>query len=610
MIHDKAAKDAFQITRFSGDDTALTLDCNHVLRDYDIAYETYGTLNDDKSNAILVCHALTGDQFAAGTNPLNGKDGWWSKLIGPGKTIDTDRYFVICSNILGGCMGSTGPSSPALADDAHKIWATDFPLITIQDMVRAQKQLIQHLGIDKLFAVIGGSMGGMQALAWASLYPDSMHAVVPIATAARHSAQNIAFHEVGRQAVRSDPDWQNGHYTSDQRPRRGLAVARMIAHITYLSESALHRKFGRNLQDRQALSFGFDADFQVESYLRYQGSNFVERFDANSYLYITRAMDYFDLAADHEGNLAAAFKGCQAAFCVISFSSDWLFPTSESRRIVHALNANGANVSFVEIESDKGHDAFLLHEPEFYTVLDGFLRGCAKGLGLYTQLYPQDQESPLTDSEQTKKAALPLGKGSRIDFQIIADLVPERARVLDIGCGDGELLSTLAAQKQVEGYGLELSVEGVQEAVSHGLAVIQGDANIDLHYYGAQTYDYAILSHTLQAMTNPRDTLNRLLKIGKQAIVSFPNFGHWKIRALLACGGKMPVDDAIPYAWWETPNIHFCTLLDFENLCHELGITIDQRIALNASGARAKSLLGKRLDNLMAEQAIYVLRKA
>jgi homoserine O-acetyltransferase len=600
---DKSA--ALQTILFDKDDTALALDCNAVLPEYELAYVTYGKLNADKSNAILICHALTGDQFCSGTNPINGKDGWWSNLIGPGKTIDTDNYFVICSNILGGCMGSTGPSSKN--PKTQKTWASDFPVITIQDMVRAQKKLVEHFGIEKLFAVIGGSMGGMQILAWASLYPDSMHAVVPIATAARHSAQNIAFHEVGRQALRADPDWQDGHYTDDSRPRRGLAVARMIAHITYLSESALQRKFGRNLQDRSAVSFGFDADFQVESYLRYQGSNFVERFDANSYLYITRALDYFDLAADHDGDLSKAFKDSKAAFCVVSFSSDWLFPTSESRHIVHALNANGADVSFCEIESDKGHDAFLLHEPEFYAVIDGFLKGCAKRHGLSHVLYPDMDKKASKDAEKDALPKMPK-KATRIDFDVISKMVDENARILDVGCGNGELLNVLMHQNKADGYGLELSVEGVQSAVAHGLSVLQGDANSDLQYYGDQTYDYAILSHTLQAMDNPKETLKQLVRIGKQAIVSFPNFGHWKIRTLLAFGGKMPVDDAIPYAWHETPNIHFCTMLDFENLCQELGITIEKRIAINANGRKSKSL-NSRLDNLLAEQAVYLLKK-
>jgi homoserine O-acetyltransferase/O-succinyltransferase len=360
---------------------ALALDCGVALGPYTVAYQTYGRLNAERSNAILICHALTGDQYVAGTHPLTGKPGWWETLVGPGKVLDTERYFLICANVLGGCMGSTGPMeiNPATGTP----WGLAFPVITVADMVRAQKKLIDHLGIDSLFCVIGGSMGGMQVLQWAASFPERVFAAVPIATAARHSAQNIAFHEVGRQAIMADPQWCQGNYLErGERPARGLAVARMAAHITYLSEQALHRKFGRNLQDRSALTYGFDADFQVENYLRHQGITFVERFDANSYLYITRACDYFDLAAEHEGQLANAFRGIKTRFCCISFTSDWLYPTSENRAIVHALNAAAANVSFVEIETDKGHDAFLLEEPEFFATLRGFLDGCARHRGL------------------------------------------------------------------------------------------------------------------------------------------------------------------------------------------------------------------------------------
>ena len=365
-----------------GRDTPIRLDSGIELDSVTVAYQTYGRLNADKSNAILLCHALTGDQYVADPHPITGKPGWWNDLVGPGRLFDTDRYFLICSNVLGGCMGTTGPKevNPATG----KAWGQDFPVITIGDMVQVQARLIDHLGIGQLFAVIGGSMGGMQVLEWCASRPERVFAAIPIATAARHSAQNIAFNEVGRQAVIADPDWRDGRYMDHgTKPRRGLAVARMAAHITYLSEPALHRKFGRNLQgDRDAFEYGFGAEFQVESYLRHQGSTFVDRFDANSYLYITRAMDYFDLAAEHDGQLANAFKGTQTRFCVVSFSSDWLFPTVESRAVVHALNAVAANVSFVEIQSDKGHDAFLLDEPEFHATLSGFLEAAAARRGL------------------------------------------------------------------------------------------------------------------------------------------------------------------------------------------------------------------------------------
>ena len=364
-----------------GVERPMRLDCGVDLGPFRVAYQTYGTLNAAKSNAVLVCHALTGDQFVADTNPVTGKPGWWESLIGPGKVLDPERYFIICANVLSGCMGTTGPLARDPATGQY--WNLRFPVVTVADMVRAQVALIDHLGIEQLFCVIGGSMGGMQVLEWAASYPKRVFAAVPIATAARHSAQNIAFHEVGRQAIMADPEWKGGDYRLHGTvPERGLAVARMTAHITYLSEQALQRKFGRNLQNRNALGFGFDADFQVESYLRHQGSTFVDRFDANSYLYITRAMDYFDLAGAHGGVLANAFKGSPTRFCLISFTSDWLFPTRENRAIVHALNAAAANVSFVEVETDKGHDAFLLDEPEMFRTLGGFLKGAGVARGL------------------------------------------------------------------------------------------------------------------------------------------------------------------------------------------------------------------------------------
>jgi homoserine O-acetyltransferase/O-succinyltransferase len=363
----------------------LALDCGMTLAPLAVAFRTYGTLNAARSNAVLVTHALTGDQYVAEPHPLTGRPGWWETIIGPGKPLDTDRYFLICANVLGGCMGSTGPReemTDAAGRGLGRPWGTDFPNITIRDMVRAQKRLVEHLGIARLLGVVGGSMGGMQALEWAATYPDAVYAAAPIATAAYHSAQNIAFHEVGRAAIHSDPAWNGGRYWEDGRvPAQGLSVARMVAHITYLSEQALTRKFGRRLRGASAVTFLEDV-FEVESYLRHQGSTFVRRFDANSYLTITRAMDYFDLSAEHKGDLAAAFRGTRTRFFVASFSSDWLFPTAESRAIVRALNAAAANVSFVEIASDKGHDAFLLEEPDFHRALGGFLAGCADRLGV------------------------------------------------------------------------------------------------------------------------------------------------------------------------------------------------------------------------------------
>ncbi len=351
----------------------LILDSGQSISPIDIAYETYGTLNAARSNAVLICHALTGDQYVASSHPITGKPGWWTNIVGPGKIIDTDRYFVVCSNVLGSCMGTTGPAS--INPENGQPYGVDFPVITIRDMVRVQMALLDALGIDRLYAVIGGSMGGMQVLEWLATAPERLDRAVVIASSARHTAQNIAFHEVGRQAVMADPHWQGGAYLSgDARPEKGLSVARMTAHITYLSEAALTRKFGRNLQDRDDITFGFDADFQVESYLRHQGISFVDRFDANSYLYITRAMDYLDIAARHGGRLADAFAGAgHVKTCVLAFTSDWLYPPEENKRTVHALNAAGVPVSYAVIESDAGHDSFLLKSQQMEDVLAGFL---------------------------------------------------------------------------------------------------------------------------------------------------------------------------------------------------------------------------------------------
>ena len=350
----------------------LKLDCGQTIIDFPLAYETYGKLNDKKDNAILAFHALTGDQFASGTNPITKKNGWWNYALGPGKAIDTDKYFVIAANVIGGCMGSFGPSD--VNPKTKKPYGTNFPVITINDMVNAQYNLLEHFKIEKLFCVIGGSMGGMQVLQFVSNFPNKTHTAIPIACTASHSAQNIALNELGRQSIMADSNWQDGFYEEqNKQPDKGLAVARMAAHITYLSKAGLQEKFGRKLQERDDLKFSFDADFQIESYLRYQGSVFVDRFDANSYLYITRAMDYFDLTKKFGGNLSKAFEKSNTKFFIISFTSDWLYPTSENREIVIALNAIGKDVGFVEITSDKGHDSFLLDVPDFLNTVRNFL---------------------------------------------------------------------------------------------------------------------------------------------------------------------------------------------------------------------------------------------
>jgi len=559
---------------------------------------TYGALNAAKSNAVLLCHALTGDHFAAGPHPVSGRPGWWSTLVGPGKPVDTNRYFVICSNVIGGCMGSSGP--PETNPATGSAWGLDFPLITIADMVRAQALLIDALGIDQLFAVLGGSMGGMQALQWASAYPERVFAVIPIATAARHSSQNIAFHEVGRQAIMADPNWAGGAYLkTGGNPSRGLAVARMAAHITYLSEAALHRKFGRNLQDRAAVTYGFDADFQVESYLRHQGSTFVDRFDANSYLYITRAMDYFDLAAEHGGQLTNAFRNSPVRFLLLSFTSDWLFPTPEARSIVKALGAASASVSFVEIETDKGHDAFLLEEPELSRIVQGFLDGCAERRGL----------APRSGATSIDRKGARPRHGIRADLKLIADMIKPGSSALDVGSGDGALLEYLVHEKNVDGRGLEVDPDGVHLSLAHGLPVIQGDANTDLADYADGSFDYVILSKTLQAMRDPRSVLEHLARIGRHAVVSFENYGHWRTRLLLSLRGRAPVDPERPYRWWESPNIHPCTIADFLDLTKALDIEIEEALVLGPAGRVVRTVYPARSANIFAEQAVFLLKR-
>lgn len=571
----------------------LILDSGETLSNYAVAYQTYGTLNADKSNAILICHALTGDQFVAETHPITGKAGWWDAIVGAGNILDTQKYFIICANILGGCMGSEGPASINPATGA--VWGLSFPVITIHDMVRAQKALIDHLQIEKLFLVIGGSMGGMQALSWAVQFPHAVHACAAIATAARHSAQNIAFGEVGRQAIMTDPLWKNGAYdTRMAPPAAGLSVARMAAHITYLSEDALQRKFGRRLQARDAVSFGFDADFQVESYLRHQGESFVKRFDANSYLYITRAMDYFDLADDFgQGSLASAFARAgdtPPRFLVVSFSSDWLFPPSESRALVKALCGAGADASFVDIESDKGHDAFLLDEPIFHAQLSGFIKGC------------EESRTRAFHGMKTRIAS------AREDFRTIESFVPMGAHVLEVGCGNGALLEYLVGMRGIAPSGLELQREAVEAAIARGLPVIQGDAEKDLATYPDNAFDVVIMNRTLSELQDPAHMLREVRRLAPQAIISVSNFAHWKARADIALRGRAPVTPSLPHAWHNSPNIRFCTLSDFHDFAQNAGFRIIKEAAFDRLG-KPLGPFRKQLCNVFAAEALYLLER-
>ena len=585
--------DSTLFAEFSRDEP-LALDCGETLAPWRIAYRTYGTLNREKSNAILICHALTGDQHCADRHPTLDRPGWWHHMVGDGKPFDTSRYFVVCPNVLGSCMGTTGPASGR--PDGLGRYGLGFPLITIPDMVRAQKMLIDRLGIESLFCVAGGSMGGMQVLEWASQYPQSVFSAIPVSTSWRHSAQNIAFHEVGRQAVMADPEWSDGDYVSRRKlPTKGLAVARMAAHITYLSEAGLHRKFGRSLQEGCDVSYGFGKDFQVESYLNHQGSKFVDRFDANSYLYLTRAMDYFDLAKRHGGVLSEAFRDSSVRLCVISFSSDWLFPTAESRELVRAVNAAGADASFAEIESDKGHDGFLLDEPEFRDTVSGFLESSARRRGLVGSAKVASSSSARVVSR---------GSHERMDFLRIAEMVGEGSRVLDVGCAHGDLLELLISERGVRGSGMELSREGVNRCVAKGLSVVQGDAEGDLDDYPDDAFDYVILSRTIHAMRRPKDVLRNALRIGTRAICSVPNYASWKVARSLLLRGCMPSQGKLSDPWCEGDAARFCTLKDFEDMVAEVA-QVERRIALNSSGRE----VGERFARRRASEALFLLRR-
>jgi len=572
---------------------SLTLDCGVTLLDVDVAYETYGTLNSTASNAILILHAFSGDAHAAGISKETGQPGWWASMIGPGLAFDTDKYFIISSNVLGGCRGTTGPGS--IDPTTGQRYAMRFPVITISDMVRLQKLLIEHLGIERLLAVAGGSMGGMQALEWTVAYPEAVVSAIPIATTARHSAQQIAFNEVGRQAIMADPDWNEGNYYDSKPPARGLAVARMIGHITYMSDTSMREKFGRRLRDKDAFGFDFSADFEVESYLRYRGSQFVNRFDANSYLYITKAMDYFDLSAGHP-SLAAAFDKTRARFLVISFTSDWLYPTYQSREIVGALRSRNLDVAFCELTSTYGHDAFLLEARDQSEMISGFLASVYRDV--HTSRKRSTPEPEAVPAEPAQKIL------SRLDYAMIAELIAPGSRVLDLGCGEGELLAWLQDHKGVKACGVEIDPNKVRRAIARGVSVYQRDIDEGLSDYPDGSFDFVILSQTLQEMRYPLRVLREMLRTGRHAIVTFPNFGHWSTRLAHLLSGHAPRTKLFPYNWFESPNLHFLTVKDFIELCRSQNWKIERQMFIT------RNRKVRFWPNLFAEVAVFSIRQA
>ncbi len=585
-----------QMVRIVNESEPLKLECGKRLAPIDVAYETYGTINEAGDNVVLICHALSGNGHVAGYNSEDeDKPGWWDMMVGPGKGIDTDKYFVVCSNFLGGCSGTTGPCSTN--PKTGKSYGLDFPFITIADMVKVQKLLLDKLGVKEILAVIGGSMGGMQVLEWAIEYPDFVRSAIPIATTTRLGAQSIAFDAVGRNAILNDPNFADGQYENGNGPDRGLAMARMIGHITYLSELGMHERFGRQLQSADNYSYDFNSEFTVESYLDHQGQLFVERFDANSYLYITKAMDYFDLTKDF-GTLNNAFTNIESRFLVVAFSSDWLFTPAQSEAIVNALAANNKDVSFCDVVSPYGHDAFLL-EPEILgSLISGFMEATHRpDIDRKEQIEPPKTYRALSHIE--------LARRTRIDYELIESLIEPNSTVLDIGCGDGELLAGLRADKNVNAKGIELEQDQVLACVAKGLPILQHDIELGLKNCDDKCFDYVILSQTVQTLKNPEIAFNELLRVGKKVIVSFPNFAHWRCRLQLFFTGRTPRTKQLPFRWYNTPNTHCLSLKDFEAFCKKLGVSIEKKIPLT----KKRLIPAKLLPNLFAEQVIYVTSK-
>jgi homoserine O-acetyltransferase len=543
------------------------LDSGQSLPEVRVAFETYGERSPAGDNVVVICHALSGDAHVAGYHREGDERtrGWWDEMVGPGKGIDTDYYHVVCANILGGCKGTTGPSS--IDPRTGTAYGSRFPRLTVRDIVNVHRALCHHLGIDRLAAVVGGSFGGMQALEWAISYPETVERCVCIASAASLSAQALAFDVVGRGAITSDENWRGGdYYTCAHRPDRGLSLARKIGHITYLSPEMMTRKFGRDRrpegEEAAPRPSAFHSNFEIESYLEYQGRKFLERFDANSYLEITRAMDEFDLV-ERFGSLENAFRELKAKVLVVALSSDWLFPPEQSIELANALLRADKPASYCQLHAPHGHDAFLVDIEHLAEVIRAFMpwvrrRGPAQGAGRAAAAGKDDGDA----------------WAPRALHRYLLDMVPPGARVLDLGCGDGELLSLLSGRRQTKGLGVDIDIENIIRVIDRGHDAFQGDIDAGLASIPDHAYDVAILSETLQEVRRPRFVLQEMLRVARVGIVSFPNFGKWAHRLQILLNGRMPLGGALPFEWHNTPNIHLFTLRDFRELCRDSGLAI------------------------------------
>jgi homoserine O-acetyltransferase/O-succinyltransferase len=588
----------------------LELELGGTLAELVVCYETYGKLDETASNAVLVCHALSGDSHVA-CHDAEDDPGWWDIAVGPGKPIDTDRLFVVCPNVLGGCRGTTGPNS---ADPATgRPYGASFPPVTIRDMVELQRRLLDHLGVRVLLAVVGGSMGGQMALSWASTFPDRLRGCVAVATAARLTSQGLAFDVVGRNAILRDPHYHGGdYYGRPKGPDVGLALARMIGHITYLSRESMALKFGGDRLSPRDVKTAFEKRFSVGSYLGYQGDRFVERFDAGSYVALTFAMDLFDLG-DSVEELSRTIGKSPCRWLVMSYTSDWLFPSEQSRKLVNALVASGRRVSYCNVPSRYGHDSFLLeHDLAVYgELLRGFLANllacpdpdgpCAAAL----HRRPAREDARLGVPGPAPEPAS-IFHGSRLDYDSITSLLEPRSSVLDLGCGHGELLSRLRDLGFRKLVGVELDERAVVSCVLAGLDAIHADLNRELGTFRDSSYDYVVLSRTLQAVLDVRGLLDEIVRIGRHAVVSFPNFAYRKLRRMLAEEGRAPESPGVlSHKWYDTPNLRFFTIADFEELCRERGIRVSRRVFLDTEAGREV----REDPNLNADLAIFVLSR-
>lgn len=569
----------------------LQLELGGELPDVTIGYETYGTLSPNRDNAVLICHALSGDSHVARHDEADNP-GWWDLVVGPGKAIDTNRYFVICSNILGGCSGTTGPNS--ISPITGHPYGAEFPDITLADMVEVQKRLVEHLGIDVLHAVVGGSLGGHQALTWALRFPDRVRNVALIATSPRLTSQALAFDIIGRNAILRDPNFHAGqYYDKETKPSVGLALARMLGHITYLSRDAMTAKFDATRLDPRDVPTDFEKHYSVGSYLAYQGHKFVERFDANSYVTITRAMDRFDLG-DTVEKLRKTVAPTTCRWLVISFTSDWLFPPEQSRQIVDSLVAERKRVVYCNVTSNCGHDAFLLQDElaTYGSLIEAFL--CPNN---------HDGTCPVPDDAPQDPTSL--FDTYRLDYDLILDLIPPGTSVLDLGCGSGELLALVREKCNPSRLlGVELSEADILATARRGIDVLHIDLEKPLTPFPDRSFDLVILSQTLQTISDTEGVLREMLRVGRRCIVSFPNFAYREMRRMLYEEGRSPkAAGAFSHEWYNTPNTRFPSILDFQDFCRARNIRVEREIYLDTE--QDKHI--EENPNLNANLAIFLL---